>query len=154
MESILSLAREQEKSYDWPQASESYQKGLDLISETELGRRAGLQEDLAYAFYRASMQAENQNQFRERIVQAVSAYGRASEFYAKLSSEGKQARCDAVLAYMKYWFADNFAEKASMLNEAWKLAKAAFKLFRDDEELAECARTYNQLSDCASPMFA
>lgn len=95
------------------------------------------------------MQAENQNQFRERIVQAISAYGRASESYAKLSTDGKQARCDAMLAYMKYWFADNFVEKGSMLNEAWKLAKDAFKLFRDQEDAVECARTYNQLSETA-----
>jgi len=154
VESILGQIGQQEKEYDWLEAAESYKKALILVRERDFLKLAEIHERLGYAFYRAAMQAENQEEFRGRMRQAVANYEKAKEFYEHLSESVKMARmlrCDAMIAYVGYWLSSDVPEKRRLLDECWKLAKESLKAFEGSGEPCEYGKTYSQLS--ASPIF-
>ena len=153
-ESVLGQIAQQEKEYDWLGAAESYQKALVLVPKQDFLKLGEIYERLGYAFYRSAMQAESQEEFREKTRQAVVNYEKAREFYGHLSESVKKARmlrCDAMIAYVDYWLASNVHEKRRLLDECWRLAKESLKAFEESGELCEYGKTYSQLS--ASPIF-
>ncbi len=149
MDAIIKHAKEQEKKWDWLGAAKSYQEAL--LSQKDRQTNAAIREREGYALYRAARQSDTSNEFRGRMNEALASYGKAKEFYedTKDGSTARKLRCESWLAYINYWLALDVAEKEKLVSEAWKLASAAFKLFRDQEEATECARTYNQLSEAA-----
>jgi len=157
IDTILSQAGEREKVYDWLGATEFYRKALSLVSETDFLKRGEVQERVGYAFYRAAMQAEGVDQFNEMMRQAAANYGKAKEFYKRLSEHGKtprMLRCDAMIAYTAYWFAFEVAEKKRWLNECWRQTKDALIAFEEAGDSLEFGKTYNQLSSTAYHIYA
>ncbi len=153
MEEILHHAEQLEKDYDWLGAAESYRKTFNLLSENDFSRRGEVTERLGHAFYRAAFQAENKDEFRDRLRQAVLSHGKAKEFYAKMAEtekEGRMLRCDAMIAFAGYWLASHASEKKRLLDECWKTTKEALKAFKGAGENLEYGRTYSQLSSSAS----
>jgi len=154
VEPILSHAREKEREYDWLAAVGFYKKVLGLVSEMDLLRMGQVQERVGHAFYRAAMQAEGVEQFRDRILQAVANYEKAKEFYGRLSEPRKtpwMLRCDAMIAYLGYWLTPEVPEKKRMLSKCWELAKEALKASEEAGDALEYGKTYNQL--CSSAFF-
>jgi len=114
MEEILNQAERLEKEYDWFGAVESYEKALNLLSEDDFSRKGDTHERLGYAFYRAAFQAESNDEFRQRLRQAIADYEKAKESYQQLNDPaktGKVFRCDAMNAYIGYWLAAEASEK-------------------------------------------
>jgi tetratricopeptide (TPR) repeat protein len=151
---IRKQAEGKEREYDWLGAAETYENGLGMVSKQDSSTLGEIYERLGYAFRRAAMQAENVDEFRERMRKAAMNYGKARESYEKLSDEGKVPRifrCDAMKAYIGYWLAPEASEKRRLLNECWNLAKESLKAFEEVGELCEYGRTYSQLS--SSPIF-
>jgi len=149
---ILRQAREQEREYNWLRASESYKKALGLVSEKDFLKIAEIYELLGYVFYRGAMQAESVNEFREGMREAVANYGKAKEFYERISEPLKTSRtlrCDAMIAYVGYWLASEVSEKKRLLDECWQRTKEALKAFEKTGDALECGKTYNQLSSSA-----
>ncbi len=145
MEQILARAREQERDYDWLGGSGSYKKASDLISEQDLAKKADFQERLGYAMYRAAMQADRVDEFRERMRGAVAGYERAEEFYGRLGEQGRRLRCDAMIAYLGFWLTEAVAEKKRLVDEAWERTKKALEAFREHGGALEYGNTYNLL---------
>lgn len=146
---ILNQAKEREKEYDWLGAVESHKKALGLVPETDFLKLGQVQERVGYSFCQAAMQAENVDQFRERMRQAVANYEKAKEFYGRLSEPRKTPRvlrCDAMIAYMGYRIASEVPEKKRLIDECWKLAKEALGAFKEAGETSEYAKTFDQLS--------
>jgi hypothetical protein len=71
VEEILHQAEQLEKEYDWLGAAESYKRALNLLSEDDFSRKSEVTERLGYAFYRFAFQAESNDEFRQRLRQAV-----------------------------------------------------------------------------------
>jgi hypothetical protein len=148
LESILDQIAKQEKEYDWSGAAESYEKALALVPERDFLRSGEVHERLGYASYRAAMQAESPEEFKNRMRQGVADYEKAKEFYGRLSEREKvprMLRCDAVIAYFGYWLASQVPEKKRMLDECWRLTKEALKAFGEAGAALEHGKTYNQL---------
>jgi len=146
---ILNQAREREKAYDWLDAAEFYRKALNLVPETDFLKLGQVQEKVGYASYRATMQAENLNVFRDRMREAVADYEKAKEFYRMMSEPRKapwMLRCDAVVAFFGYWLASEVPEKKRLLDECWRLTKEALKCFEEASDAGEYGKTFNQLS--------
>jgi len=151
----VARAREKEKNYHWLEAADLYDQALQMVEKGELFRKGEVQEKVGYAFYRAAMQAENVQEFRDRMRQAVANYEKAREFYGKLSELGKMSRmlrCDAIIAYIGYWLASEVPEKKRLLAECWQLTKEVLRAFGEGGNALEYGRTYNQL--CSSAFFA
>jgi hypothetical protein len=146
---ILSQVGEREKQYDWLGTVDLCGKALDLLTETDFFKKGQVQERIGHAIYRAAMQAENQEEFRERMQLAVADYEKAKEFYGKTAEAGKTPRilrCDAMIAYTGYWLTSEVPEKKRVLENCWKLTKDSLKSFEETANAWEYGKTYNQLS--------
>ena len=149
LQADLSDADEKEKGYDWLGAAKSYNKAIRLASEHDSRRIGEIYERLGYAAYRAAFQAESNEEFKQRMRQAVVSYEKAKELFQKLdepTKTGRMFRCDAMVAYVGYWLATEVSEKKRLLNECWRTAKDALKTFDMANDGLEYGRTYNQLS--------
>ena len=154
MEEILHQAERLEKECDWLGAAESYERALKLLSENDFSNKGEAYERLGYAFYRAAFQAESNDEFRQRLRQAIEDYDKARELYQKLSEPKKTGivlRCDAMNAYMGYWLASDASEKKKLLEECWRLTKRALEAFEGAGASLDYGKTYNMLS--VSPLF-
>ncbi|HYB68562.1 MAG TPA: hypothetical protein VEC97_03370, partial [Candidatus Acidoferrales bacterium] len=126
LEEILHQAEQLENEYEWLKAAESYEKALKLLSEEDFSKKGETYERLGYAFYRAAFQAESNDEFKQRLRQAIADYEKNKELCQKLNEPKKTGmvlRCDAMDAYMGYWLASDVPEKRRLLNECWSLAK-------------------------------
>ncbi len=149
LESILTQAREQEREYNWSRAAHSYDEALELVSNQDVSKVGELHERRGYAFYRAALQAENVEEFRERTRLAILDHEKARELYGGQTEPGRRARglrCDAMIAYLGYWVASKVPEKKRLLDESWSLTKASLKAFEEGGYGYEYGKTYNQLS--------
>jgi hypothetical protein len=94
-------------------AAELYKTALGSVPATGFLKMGQVQERMGYASYRAAMQVESANDFRERMPKATACYERAKEFYSRLSGSEKtpcMLRCDAMIAYVGYWVASGVPE--------------------------------------------
>jgi hypothetical protein len=152
LEEILHQAEQLEKEYEWLKAAESYEKALKLLLENDFSRKAETHERLGYAFYRAAFQAEDNNEFRQRLRQAIADYEKAKEHYQRLNDTKKTGivfRCDAMIAYIGYWLALEASEKKRLVDECWTLTKASLRALSELELAQESGKTYNRLSPSA-----
>ncbi len=148
MEPILSQARELERKYDWLGAAESYKKTADLVSTQDFRKSSEIGERLGYTFYRAALQADNVEEFRERMGNAIASYEKAKGLYGKASEQPMTARalrCNAMISYLEYWLTPEILEKKKLLRETWRLMKESLKKFEEDSDSRGYGTTYNQL---------
>ena len=156
MEEFLSQAKQLERAYDWSGATDLYEKALNVVSERDCFKRGEIYEQLGYAFHRAAMQAENVDEFRSKMSQAIGNYEKAQENYQRLGEAGKTPRilrCDAMTAYSTYWVTADVPEKKKLLHESWRLTKESLKAFDAAGDSWEYGRTYNQLITSAVFIF-
>lgn len=149
---FLGLAVGQEKQYDWLGAAEFCKKALGLVSEHDFSWRGEICERLGYALYRAALQVESVDEFRERMQEAIVNYEKAEESYGKLNhslNKGGALRCDAMIAYMRYWLALEVPEKKRLLDKCWELTGEALKAFEEAGKVLEYGKTYSQLASSA-----
>jgi hypothetical protein len=152
VEEILHEAERLEKEYNWNGAVGFYEKAVKLLPQDDFSRMGEIHERSGYASYRAAMQAESRDEFKKRICQAIAGYEKAKEFYGTLSEPGKvprTLRCDAMIAFMRYWLASEAPEKKRMLDECWGLTKDSLKGFEEAGVALEYGKTYNQLAPSA-----
>jgi hypothetical protein len=151
---ILVEAKDQEERYDWLGAVESYRKALELMSEQETFNVGDTYERMGYAFYKAAMQAETVDLFRERIREAVANQEKAKKSYersSEIETKARTLRCEAMVAFMDYWLATETSEKKKLLDECWRLTKGALEAFEGDDASLDYGKTFYQLSP--SPVF-
>jgi hypothetical protein len=152
LEEILHQAERLEKEHEWLRAAESYEKALKLLSEDDFSRKSETRERLSYAFYRAAFQAENNDEFGQRLKQAIVSYEKARELNQKTSDATKTRRtfrCDAMIAYIGYWLALEASEKKRLIDECWALTKTSLKALGESGLAKEYGKTYNKLSSSA-----
>ncbi len=152
MESVLTRAREQEREYNWSRAAHSYDEALGLVSNQDVSKMGELHERRGYASYRAALQAENVEEFRERIRNGIAAYEKARGLYEQTGEHRTAARalrCRAIISYLQYWLAPTVTEKKKLLDETWRLTKESLKKFEEDLDARAYGATYNQLSTSA-----
>jgi hypothetical protein len=149
VEEILNEAESLEKGYEWLGAAESYEKALKLLPENDFLRMGQIYECLGYAFYRAAMQAESQEKFKERMQRAIEVYEKAHGSYEELVKEPKVSmmfRCKAMMKYLGYWLASVPSEKRKLLDECLDLEGKAMEAFLESGNMLEYGKTYNELS--------
>ena len=147
LESFLIRAKEQEQAYNWLDAAAFYKSALELLSEDSFLRKGQMQEKRAYALFRAAMQAENIEEFKESLINTETEYKKAKRSYSKanpVESSPRAGRCDAMMAYLGFWQTSEVAIKKKEVGESWSLAKKAMDAFGQNEA-DEVGKTYNDL---------
>src|SRR5712691_10648558 len=125
---ILAEADNRETEYDWLGACECYKKALDSVPEEDLAKQGEIFERSGYAFYRAAMQAETRDEFRDRIGRAIDDYAQSIQMHGKTIDPGEEARslrCRAMVSHLSFWLASDASEKKKHLDESWRLTKEA-----------------------------
>ena len=75
---ILAQAKEKEKRYEWLGAVELHKKALGQVLKQKDFLKAGdIQERIGHCLHKAGFQAENQEEFKERMQFAIEAYEKA-----------------------------------------------------------------------------
>jgi uncharacterized DUF497 family protein len=151
VEEILNQAERLEKEYDWLGAADSYEKALNLLPEDDFSGKSETYERLGYAFYRAAFQAQNNDEFRERLRQAIADYEKARECYHNLNepNSGRLLRCNAMNLYINYWLVPEAGRKKKLLDDCWRFAQDSLKASRESENAQEHGKTFNLLSTSA-----
>jgi hypothetical protein len=156
LEEILNEAKRLENEYEWLKAAESYEKALKLLPEDDFSGKCETYERLGHALYRAAFQVESNDEFRQRLRQAIADYETAREHYQKLNDPtktGRTLRCDAMIAYVDYWLASETSEKKRLLGESWRFTQEALKASKESEKAEEYAETFDILSASALLRF-
>ena len=147
---FLAQVEEKEKTYDWLGAVKFYKKALAQVLKQKDFLKAGeVQERIGYCFHRAAFQAETQEEFKERMQQAIEAYEKARGFYEKLNGRkkaGRIFRCDAVAKSIASWFASDPSKKRKLLDGCLELEGKALAVFLESGDMLEYGKTYNELS--------
>ncbi len=145
----LARTREMEAEYNWLEAAESYTRIVDLASQPDPKISGEIHERMGYAYFRATMQSDSGEVFRERIGSPIIGYQKARDLYGKLTEQGRALRCDAMIAHLGFWLSPEASQKKRLLDEEWRLTKEALKAFREAGEGLEFGRTYNEHSTSA-----
>ena len=148
LQCILAQAEEKEKKYDWSDAIVFNKKALDqTLKRRDFSKAGEIQERIGFCLHRAAMQAGSQEEFKERMRQAVESYEEAYGFYEKLMDEksARIFRCKAVTKYLGYWLTPDPSEKRKLLDECLELIGKASLVFSEAGDVLEYGRTYNSL---------
>jgi len=149
VEEILHQAERSEKLYEWLEATESYLKALRGLSGDDFSHKGDVTERLGYAFFRSAFQAENNDEFRDRMNQAVTAYESTKGCYDGLSEAVKRPRIlrsEAMISFIGYWLAVEVHEKKKLIDECRALASEVLKAFEKTGNSLEYGKTFNQFS--------
>jgi hypothetical protein len=152
-EEILSLARSQEREYEWSGAAESYTKALDLVSDRRtLGELHGA---LGLCFFERALQSDTSDTFSEYVQKAIRAHETASETFASLSSPADKAshlRFKALALYCSQNVPQEPVKVKQGLYAVLELQKNALDLYKGCGDLSgrrmlysETLRTINDL---------
>jgi len=150
VEEILHQAEQLEKEYDWSGAADSYEKALNLLSEDDFSSKGEAHERRAYALIRSAFQAESNDEFKQRLRQAIASCEEARELCGKSEEPTKTARmsrCSAMIAYVNYWLATEASERTRQLDECWRMEKEALKVYEETANQLSLGKAYVELTE-------
>lgn len=154
--SVMDHASEEEKQWNWLGAAETYDKALKQVPDGNHQRIGDILERKAYAFHKAALQADANDQFEKRIREAIEGYAKAKQAYESATgpaAAGWRHRCDGMTSYLEYWLASNSADKKKLADKAWKYAKSSLSIFEAAGRSQDFAVTFNQLSYAAAVSY-
>ena len=151
LEALLNKAKENEKKYEWFQASKIYEEAVDIaLTIKNILEVARIQEQMGYSFFRSALQASTNKQFQHRMLQAVEAYRNTSKFFQKINDERYSAKVitsQAKAVYASSWIETDPAKKRDLLNEWWNLNSNALELFEKIGDKLAIATTCNDMME-------
>jgi hypothetical protein len=155
VEEILGRASTLEREYEWLQASDLYRQVLSGADEGDYFKRGEVQERIGLCLHRAAMQAENRDEFLEKMRRAVQAYEEAGGLYERTGDENAAwvLRCGALSKYLSHWIESDPSEKLGLLSECHGLERGALDSFWDKGDKLEYCRTYNELAQASELLF-
>ena len=149
LEPLLKKAKEIEKKYEWLQAAEVYGKAADLVfAENDILKAAALNERTGFCYYRASLQAQSNSEFRKILKQSILAYEKESKLLEGIKTqecEVKRIHADALTNYVRSWYETDPKIIKSLLSRWWTLEKQVLKAYERSGDLIAVGRTCNDL---------
>lgn len=147
---ILQKAKEQEQVYEWLKAARSYEKLLS--SEQSVPFSTGhILESIAFCYWRASNQAENQKQFIDLRQQAADTYEKAAEFFEKertSGTEGKSLHCKALSQYVSSWLAPTPSDQRKILEKSCAFGQKSLEAYERAGEQLGYGKMCNDILQC------
>ena len=143
----MEKARELEKRYEWLDAVDSYEQASSLVSEDIL-TLAKIQEQIGFCFFRAALQANTNNIFRDRMELAVKAYKETVKLIQGVEKNIKCAEIShakALIAYVNSWLERDRIKKGRLLSEWWRLENEALAEYEKAGDLINIGKTCNNL---------
>jgi len=149
LKSLLNKTKELEKKYEWLQAAESYKKASGLIvDEKDVLKAADLIERIGFCFYKASLQAESNVEFRRILKSSILAYKKESKLLEGVENEEgrvKRIHTDALTSYARSWYETEPETIRKLLDKWWTLEKQVLEAYERSGDLHSVGRTCNDL---------
>jgi hypothetical protein len=149
LEGILAQAEEYERRYEWLQAETCHRKALKGLLDKKKYVKAGeVQERIGLCLDRAAFQAETQEEFNDRMKQAVEAYNDAYETYRKLSDgrgSASMLRCKAIAKYLSHWISSDPSEVLRLLDESLEYQRESLTAYANTGDKRGYVHTFSQL---------
>jgi KaiC/GvpD/RAD55 family RecA-like ATPase/tetratricopeptide (TPR) repeat protein len=149
VEEILSQAERLEKEYDWTETIRLYERALKLVSQDDVSSVREIHERSGYASYRSAFQAKDNEEFRERVNQAIVSYEKAKELHRKLTrseNEPQILRCEAMIAYLRYWLTLEGPEKKTLLDESCGNERKIVEAYNENGDLLQLGKACIRLA--------
>jgi hypothetical protein len=140
-------ATEQEKSYEWLAAVDSYRQALDGDSANAI-LAPDIWGRIGHCYLMTSRQAGNAGDFRKLVQLAVDAHTTAGELWRRGGeprSASRSLRQYALAEYARSWSAPSPADKKESLARSCELAKKSLENYAGAGEELDRGRTYNDL---------
>jgi len=153
--SLMDQASEQERHYDWLGAAGTYKTVLESIPGIESKGIGDILERIAYAHYKAALQAGNIDEFNNRADIAMGQYTVAKEACEKAGgpeSKARMNRCNGMLAFLGFIRAKDATERKKQANDSWERGMESLDGFAAAGSGVEFCKTFNEL--CLSAAFA
>jgi hypothetical protein len=147
VEDVLGKAAGLEKKYDWIKAADLYKQALGLVGKRDFSRAGEIQERVGFCLHRGAFQAESQEEFKSRMLEAVEAYEKAAELYQKVEHP-KSLYCEALALYVNSWTLIDASRKKEVLGGCGKLLKEAMKAFEEAGDRLDYGKACNDLLSC------
>ena len=147
LEPLLEKAKELEKRYAWLDAIDFYEQASSLVSEGVLSA-AELRKRIGFCFFKAALQADTNDIFRDRTGLAVKAYKETVELVSNVEKNGECAKIShakALVAYVSSWLERDRIKKSKLLNEWWRLENEALEEYEKVGDLINIGKTCNNL---------
>jgi tetratricopeptide (TPR) repeat protein/KaiC/GvpD/RAD55 family RecA-like ATPase len=147
LEALLKKAKELEKRYEWLDAVDFCEQASSLVSEGIL-TAAELRERIGFCFFKAALQADTNDIFRDRMGLAVKAYEETVELIQSVEKNGKCAKIshvEALVAYVSSWLESDKMKKGKFIAEWWRLENEALEEYEKDGDLINIGKTCNNL---------
>jgi len=144
LESILDEAKEHEKRYEWTQAVKVYEKASLIVQKNnDYTKIVEILEKIGFCYFRAALQAQNNEENIDRIKYAIKSYQEAVELVDRVDFPQKRIRINQNKAWIKFlnsWLETDVFKKKSLLDEWWKLEKETLKIFNEQRLTQDLAR--------------
>jgi KaiC/GvpD/RAD55 family RecA-like ATPase/tetratricopeptide (TPR) repeat protein len=154
LESLLKKAKELEKKYEWLEAIEFYQKAITQpLGTQDFFVAAELQEKIGYCYFRTALQAQQSEQNKKRMKQAVKAYEDSVEFFEKSTTQWSQAKIihnKGWILFLRSWLENDFQKKKELLDEWWKLETNNFNIYDELENPISSGEILNDLLELSA----
>jgi KaiC/GvpD/RAD55 family RecA-like ATPase len=145
-EFLLNKASEQERKYDWLGAIKYYKKASKVaFNEKNFLIATETLESIGYCFFRAALQAETNEQFRNRMTLSLKSYNQMLNPLQKLGEDAKINHAKAMIAYTSSWLEPDFAKMAALLDGWWTFENKALSIYEKKTDLLAIGRTCNNL---------
>ena len=148
LESLLDKAKELEKKYEWLQAAKCYGKASELVFDGIALKKADLNEGMGFCYYKASLQAKSNVEFRKILKCSIHAYEKESEILQEIKNEEskiKRIHAIALAAYARSWYETDPGEIKKLLDKWWTLENQVLKAYESSGDLYSIGRTCNDL---------
>jgi len=151
LEHLLKKAKDLEKKYEWLQAAELYQKALLLsFISNKLGKKAELQEQIGFCFYRAAFQAQSNIEFNERLRLVIQAYNKAIKVLEGWKEENNQAKikhAQALIVYAQSWLETSGLKRKELLEEWWTLENEVLEAYESIGDVRSIGNVSIEMSE-------
>ena len=151
VETILNRAKKSEKQYDWLDAKNLYEKVLSIsISLKDDSIEVPIAERIGYCYFRAALQAENREQFDNRMKLSNEAYKHMEHILRPKIDEPKLIHARAMVALTSSWVEQDFSKMEALLDDWWNLENLALGMFEEKQDKHAIGKICNNLLEYSS----
>ena len=152
VERLLGEAEGEEKDHEWAKAAKLCKRALCAVGEEGSSKKGLILARMGYCFQQAAFQAETREKFRRHMQHGVEAYEKAAELFERVEeakgSPAERLHCRAMIAYLGHWLAPNPGTKKELLDDCWRLEKAALEACDEAGDLFGLGESCLGLASC------
>ncbi len=153
LQSLLDKAKKKERKYEWLQAADVYTKVINLLEEKNVLKTAELQEKIGYCYFRAAFQAQQPEQNKKRVNNAIKAYDAAVNFLEQNMAKGHKIEImhnKGWILFLRSWLENDLPKKKNLLDEWWELESNNFTIYDEIDDPVSKGKIFNDLLELSA----